>query len=106
MIPLLCAYRGNLMAADLPGSTKNLSDSRAEGMCTRSVIIGFPDSNTALQALVTSLAPGESSSTKIPSKEVLKLSDKLKELLGDADGSQRAVQRNERGEVCICTGAK
>jgi hypothetical protein len=60
---------------------------------------------TALQALVSPLAPGENSSARTPSKEdISKLSDKLKELLGDADTPQEAVQRNERGEVCTYTG--
>src|SRR5579863_6632721 len=96
------------MAADSPpGSTKNLSDGRTEGTCTsiKSVLVHVPDSDTALQALVSSLAPGENSSAKTPSREdVSKLSDKLKELLSDVDPPQEAVQRNERGEVCTYPG--
>jgi hypothetical protein len=61
-----------------------------------------------LQSLVSTLDPGESASTEIPSKEdVSKLSDKLKQLLGDVDPpSGTVVQRNEKGEVCVCTGAE
>ena len=60
-----------------------------------------------LQSLVSSLAPGESASAEIPSKEdVSKLSDKLKELLGDVDLPPGSVQRNERGEVCAYTGVE
>jgi hypothetical protein len=98
------------MAADsLPGSTRNLSDSRAEGTYytpIKSVFVHVPDSDTALQALVSSLAPGQNSSVvKTPSKgDVSKLSDKLKESLGDVDPPQEAAQRNERGEVCTYTG--
>ena len=61
----------------------------------------IPDSDAALQALVSSLAPGSASSADALSKEdVSKLSEKLKELLGGADLPQGAVQPNERGEVC------
>ncbi|KAH9032030.1 hypothetical protein EDB85DRAFT_1957387 [Lactarius pseudohatsudake] len=64
------------MASDPQGSTKNLSDSRAE----------------ALQALVSSLNPGDASNTDNLSKEdVSKLSEKLKELLG-SDLPQGAMQ--------------
>jgi hypothetical protein len=71
----------------------------------RSLLVPIPDSDTALQALVSSLAPGQNPGSKTPSKEdVSKLSDKLKELLGDVDSPQEAVQRNERGEVCTYTG--
>jgi len=64
----------------------------------------IPNSDTALQALISSLAPGESSTAKTPSKEdISKLSDKLKGLLGDVDSPQGAVQR---GEVCIYTDAE
>ncbi|KAN0127990.1 hypothetical protein V8E53_014167 [Lactarius tabidus] len=71
------------MASDPQGSTRNITDSRAE----------------ALQALVSSLAPGGASSADSLSKEdVTKLSEKLKELLGDADLPQGGVQTNERGE--------
>jgi hypothetical protein len=60
-----------------------------------------------LQSLVSSLAPRESASAEIPSKEdVSKLSDKLKQLLGDVDQPPGPVQRNERGEVCVYTGAE
>lgn len=76
-------------------------------MSTKSVSIDIPNSNTALQAFVSSLAPGENSNTKTPSKEgVTKLSDKLKELLGDVDASRGTTQRNEQGEVCIYTGVE
>jgi len=97
------------MAADsLPGFTRNLSDSRAEGTYStpiKSVLVYVPDSDTALQALVSPLAPGQNSSAKTPSKEdVSKLSDKLKEPLGDVDPPQEAVRRNERREVCTYTG--
>ncbi|KAI0253519.1 hypothetical protein BJV78DRAFT_1360116 [Lactifluus subvellereus] len=72
------------MAAVPPGSTKNLSDSRGE----------------ALQAIVSSLAPGGSSSAATPSKEdVSDLSEKLKELLGDADLPQGTARRSERREL-------
>ncbi|KAI9451330.1 hypothetical protein BJY52DRAFT_1298614 [Lactarius psammicola] len=71
------------MASDPQGSTKNLSDSRAE----------------ALQALVSSLTPGGASSADTLSKEdVSKLSEKFKELLGGVDLPEGAMQRNERGE--------
>lgn len=57
---------------------------------------------TALQALVSSLAPGGASSADSLSKEdVTKLSEKLKDLLGDADLPQGGVKSNERGEVCL-----
>ena len=99
------------MAADsLSGSTRNLSDSRAQGTYhtpIQSVLVFVPDSDIALHTLVSSLSPGENSSAKIPSKEdVSKLSDKLIEALrvGDVDPPQEAVQRNERGEVCTHTG--
>lgn len=61
-----------------------------------------------LQSLVSTLAPGESASAEIPSKEdVSKLSDKLKQVLGDVDPSAgTVVQRNEKGEVCVCIGAE
>lgn len=60
-----------------------------------------------LQSLVSSLAPGESASGEIPSKEdVSKLSDKLKQLLGDVDQPPEPVQRNEQGEVCVYIGAE
>jgi hypothetical protein len=73
----------------------------------KSVLVDIPDSDTALQAFVSSLAPGESSDMKTPSKEdVTKLSDKLKELLGDVDAPQGTTQRNEQGEVCIYTGVE
>lgn len=76
-------------------------------MPPKSVLIDIPDSDTALQAFVSSLAPGETSNTKTPSKEdVTKLSDKLKGLLGDVDVSQGTTQRNEQGEVCIHTGVE
>jgi hypothetical protein len=60
-----------------------------------------------LQSLVSTLAPGDASA-EVPSKEdVSKLSDKLKQLLGDVDPpSGTVVQRNEKGEVCVCTGAE
>ena len=59
-----------------------------------------------LQSLVSTLAPGESANAEIPSKEdVSKLSDKLKQLLGDVDPpAGTVVQRNEKGEVCACAG--
>lgn len=80
------------MAADPPGTTKILSDSRAE----------------VLQSLVSTLAPGESDSVENPSEEdVSKLSDKLKQLLGDVDPpGGTVVQRNEKGEVCVCAGTE
>lgn len=61
-----------------------------------------------LQSLVSTLAPRESASAEIPSKEdVSKLSDKLKELLGDVDPSpDTVVQRNEKGEVCVYAGTE
>ena len=61
-----------------------------------------------LQSLVSTLAPGESASAEIPSKEdVSKLSDKLKQLLGDVDPQVgTVVQRNEKGEVCVCAGTE
>jgi hypothetical protein len=44
---------------------------------------------------------------KTPSKEdVTKLSDKLKEILGDVEAPQGTTQRNEQGEVCIYTGVE
>ena len=76
-------------------------------MPPKSVFIDIPYSDTALQAFVGSLAPGENSNTKTPSKEdVTKLSDKLKDLLGDVDASQGTTQRNEQGKVCIYTGVE
>ena len=61
-----------------------------------------------LQSLVSTLVPGESASAEVPSKEdVSKLSDKLKQLLGDVDPpTGTVVQRNEKGQVCVCTGAE
>jgi hypothetical protein len=61
-----------------------------------------------LQSLVSALAPGEGASAEIPSKEdVSKLSDKLKQLLSDVDPlACTVVQRNEKGEVCVCTSAE
>jgi hypothetical protein len=61
-----------------------------------------------LRSLVSALAHGEGASAETPSKEdVSKLSDKLKQLLGDADPPAGAVeQRNEKGEVCVRTGAE
>jgi hypothetical protein len=61
-----------------------------------------------LQSLVSTLNPGESASEEIPSKEdVSKLSDKVKQLLGDVDPpAGTVVQRNGKGEVCVCTGAE
>lgn len=58
-----------------------------------------------LQSLVRTIAP---TSAEIPSKEdVSKLSDKLKQLLGDVDPpAGTVVQRNEKGEVRVCTGAE
>lgn len=54
------------------------------------------------QSLVSTLAPGDSAGAEIPSKEdVSKLSDKLKQLLGDVDPPAGTVQRNEKGEVCV-----
>lgn len=54
-----------------------------------------------LQSLVSTLAPGESDSVENPSEEdVSKLSDKLKQLLGDVDPpAGTVVQRNEKGEL-------
>lgn len=76
-------------------------------MSPKSVFLDIPYSATALQAFVSSLAPGENPNTKTPSKEdVTKLSDKLKELLGDVDASQGTTQRNGQGEVCIYTGVE
>jgi len=67
-----------------------------------------PDSDAVLQSLVSTLVPGESPSTEIPSKEdVSKLSNKIKELLGDVDlPAGTIVQRNEKGEVCVSTGVE
>jgi hypothetical protein len=61
-----------------------------------------------LRSLVSTLAPGESASAEIASKEdVSKLSDKLNQLFGDVDPPADAVvQRDEKGEVCVCTGAE
>ncbi|KAH8984026.1 hypothetical protein EDB92DRAFT_2117262 [Lactarius akahatsu] len=68
------------MASDPQGSTKNLSDSRAEGR------------RMMFLALVSSLNPGGASNTDNLSKEdVSKLSEKLKELLG-SDLPQGAMQ--------------
>jgi hypothetical protein len=73
------------MASDPQGgSTKNLSDSRAEGKahdipCPYYV----PDSDSALQALLSSLTPG--SADALSKEDVSKLSEKFKELLGGAD---------------------
>lgn len=97
------------MAGDsLPGSTRNPSDSRAEGTYytpIKSVPVYVPDSDTALQALVSPLAPGQNSSARTPSKEdVSKPSDKLKEPLGNVALPQEAVRRNERTEVSTYTG--
>jgi hypothetical protein len=75
--------------------------------CLRFYGLPFPDSDTALQALVSSLAPGGASGAESLSKEdVTKLSEKLKELLGDADLPQGGVQTNERGEVRVSTCVK
>jgi hypothetical protein len=95
-------HRDTFMA---PGTTKSLSDGRAEGRYnTQSGFTDVPDSDAVLQSLVSSLAPGESASADIPSKEdVSKLSDKLKQLLGDVDPPPGPVQRDERGEVCVYT---
>jgi hypothetical protein len=90
------------MAADPPGSTKTLTDSRGEGRPTLiSSPRDLPDSDSAIQALVNSFAPGANSSAETPSREdVSRLSDKLKDLLSDSDLPQDTARRNERGEVC------
>lgn len=77
-------------------------------MHSLSGLIDNPDSDAVLQSLVSTLAPGESPSTEIPSKEdVSKLSNKIKELLGDVDPpAGNIVQRNEKGEVCVSTGVE
>ena len=99
----------SLIAGDPPGTTKILNDSRAEGRYILNLAsLTFPNSDAVLQSLVSTLAPGESASAEIPSKEdVSKLSDKLKQLLGDADPSaDTIVQRNEKGEVCVYAGTE
>jgi hypothetical protein len=54
------------------------------------------DSDLALQALVSSLASAGNSTVETPSREdVSRLSDKLKELLGDPDLPQVTAQRSE-----------
>jgi hypothetical protein len=61
-----------------------------------------PDSHSAIQALVSSLVPRGNPNAETPSKEdVSRLSDKLKELLGDSDIQQDTARNNERGEVCV-----
>ena len=77
-------------------------------MHSQSSLTDIPDSDAVLRSLASTLVPGESASAEIPSKEdVSKLSDKLKQLLGDVDQSaDTVVQRNEKGEVCVCTGAE
>jgi|SRR5712671_1681431 len=94
------------MAAD---STKNLRDGRAEGRSFLDYMLCDQGSNSdpALRALVNSLAPGQTSCPETPSNEDISvLSEKLKELLGDADPPQEGVQRNERGEVCLISDAE
>jgi hypothetical protein len=71
----------------------------------KSVLVHVPDSDTALQALVSPLAPGQNSSARTSSKgDVSKLFDKLKEPLGDVDPPQESVRRNEGREVRPYTG--
>jgi hypothetical protein len=92
------------MAADTPGSTKVLADSGAEGTFTLSLspTPHIFDSDLALQALVNSLASAGNSTAETPSREdVSRLSDKLKELLGDSDLPQVTAQRSE---VCAHAG--
>lgn len=77
-------------------------------MHSQSGLTDIPDSDAVLQSLVSTLAPGESASAEIPSKEdVSKLPDKLKQLLGDVDPPAGTVgQRNENGDVCVCAGTE
>jgi hypothetical protein len=77
-------------------------------MHSQSGLTDIPDSDAVLRSLVSTLAPGESATAEIPSEEdVSKLSDKLKQVLGDVDPpAGTVVQRNKKGEVCVCTGAE
>ena len=55
----------------------------------------------ALHALVSSLAPSEARDGKLTGVQMEALTAKLDQILGNSSDEGSAVQRDEKGQVCV-----